>query len=145
MSLWVLKALHINLKTTSKHTIILNSCHLIAVAGRWFYHKLFSDSCICCSMAKRWTCFWLEPSAISSVDGAWAMLLPLRYSAIQWRGLFARGLDKTAHSNLQISASKCVRLYWSLYLFFFTPSLQAHKHICMNRLLKFFKAISSMW
>lgn len=115
---------------TNHHSELLNSCHLIAVAGRRFYHKLFSDSCICYSMAKRWTCFWLEPSALSSVDGVWAMLLPLRSSAIQWRGLFARGLDKTAHSNLQISASKCRKTFLiSLSLLLHSPSTSTQTHL----------------
>lgn len=36
------------------------SCHLIAVTRRWFYQKLFSSSCICYFVAKRWPCFCLE-------------------------------------------------------------------------------------
>lgn len=109
----------------------------LPVARRRFYQKLFSDSWVCYSMAKRWTCFWLEPSAISSADGAWAMLLPLRYGAVHWRALSARDLNKTAHSTLQISA-----LLISLSLLLPSPSTSTQTHLheqAFKFLLKHFK------
>lgn len=152
ISLWLVKTLHINLKTVSVPTIILvskyftclpssswmelNGCHL---TRRWFYQKLFSDCCVCCSMAKRWSCFtscfwncWgLEPSAVSSVNGVWATLLPLPYGVIQWRVLFAWGVEKTGHSTLRISSLKCHKpllISPSLHLPSSSTSTQTHLH-----------------